>query len=48
MPEPNVESQIPEPAPVIATEPVQTPLEKEPVLVGLMVPVETFKVLVPL
>jgi hypothetical protein len=47
MPEPDVKSVTPEPAPVTVTEPVQTPLEKTPVLVGLIVPVETFKVLVP-
>ena len=47
LPEPDVEIVIPEPAPVNVTEPVQTPLEKAPVVVGLMVPVETLKVFVP-
>jgi len=47
MAEPVVKSVTPEPAPVTVTEPVQTPLEKTPVLIGLIVPVETFKVLVP-
>jgi hypothetical protein len=47
MPEPVVKSVTPEPAPVTVTKPVQTPLEKLPVLDGLIVPVETFKVLVP-
>jgi len=45
--EPDVEIVIPEPTPVTVTEPVQTPLEKTPVLVGLIVPEETLKVLVP-
>jgi hypothetical protein len=44
--EPDVEIVIPEPAPVTVTKPVQTPLEKAPVVVGLIVPVETLKVLV--
>jgi hypothetical protein len=47
MPEPVVKSVTPESAPVTITEPVQTPFEKAPVLVGLIVPFETFKVLVP-
>jgi hypothetical protein len=47
MPEPVVKSVTPELAPVTITEPVQTPFEKAPVLVGLIVPIETFKVLVP-
>ena len=41
--EPDVEIVTPEPAPVTVTEPVQTPLEKVPVVVGLIVPVETLK-----
>jgi hypothetical protein len=47
IPEPVVESVTPEPAPVTVAEPAQTPLENTPVLIGLIVPVETFKVLVP-
>jgi len=47
IPEPVVKRVTPELAPVTITEPVQTPFEKAPVLVGLIVPVETFKVLVP-
>ena len=47
---------MPEPVVVIVTfvlasvnviEPVQTPLEKFPVLVGLIVPVETLRVFIP-
>jgi hypothetical protein len=38
----------PEPAAVTVTEPVQTPLEKAPVLVGLIDPAEYVKVGVPL
>ena len=47
IPEPVEKSVTPELAPVTVTEPVQTPFEKAPVLVGLIVPVETFRVLVP-
>jgi hypothetical protein len=47
MPKPDVESQTPEPAPVTVTEPVQTPFTKLPVIAGLIVPIETFKALVP-
>src|SRR5665647_909476 len=47
MPEPVVKSVTPELAPVNVTEPVQTPFEKTPVIVGLIVPFETFKVLDP-
>jgi hypothetical protein len=45
--EPVVKRVTMELAPVTATEPVQTPFENTPVLVGLIVPIETFKVLVP-
>ena len=45
--EPTVKMVTPELAPVTITEPVQTPFEKAPVLLGLIVPVETSKVLVP-
>src|SRR5665647_1979401 len=47
MPEPVVKSVTPELALVNVTEPVQTPFEKTSVLLGLIVPVETFKELVP-
>jgi hypothetical protein len=47
IPEPVVKSVTPESAPVNVTEPPQTPLENTPVTLGLIVPVETFKVLVP-
>jgi hypothetical protein len=47
MPEPVVKSVTPEPALVTITEPDQTPLEKTPVIIGLIVPVETFKELIP-
>ena len=42
-----VEIEIPEPALVSVTEPVQTPAANAPVPVGLMVPDDTDKVLVP-
>jgi hypothetical protein len=47
IPELVVKSVIPDPAPVTVIEPVQTPFEKLPVLVGLIVPIETFKELIP-
>jgi hypothetical protein len=47
IPEPVVKSVTPEFALVTITEPVQTPFTNAPVLVGVIVPFETFKVLVP-
>jgi len=48
MPELVVKSVTPEPAVFTIIEPDQTPLEKTPVLIGLIAPVETLRELVPI
>ena len=46
-PPPDVDIEMPVPALVSVTEPVQTPAANAPVVVGMMVPEDTVKVLVP-
>lgn len=47
LPEPLVEIEMPDPASESFTCPVQTPATKAVVVVGVMVPVDTVKVLIP-